>query len=1018
MATGTSVGSLFWSTGVDFSGFKRDAKQGQSALSGLFNPALLGSAALGAAFVKLGSEALDFARQYETAFAEVQTISQSARENADEMRKSILKMTTEIPVGAIDSTKALYQIVSAGFDGAEAMNVLEISAKAAVAGVTTTAIAADTLTTIINAYGLSADDATTISDQLFKTVELGKTTLAEIGASFSQVASIAAAYGVNVNEALAATAAMTKQGAPTAQAMTSIKAAIVSVTEKLGENVFQTHSFGEALQMARDAADKSGEGLQKYFGRLEAVNGVLMLTNQNADVYADSLEKINDSAGSADAALKIMNGTFDSQSTLLQNNFNVALNSTGNVIKNILLPVIEQLNAEMKVGLDDTIPFYAKALSVLLNTASLGFGTFTAEQFAPDIVKSLLKSEKAVEEFTNKTKSLSNEAFQNEIENTRRQQAENIKLFENLQDRKEKGFQFDANALEEAKDRNLIYYQILESAEERLAKIKEKSITKPKKDGDTVEVPVKITIASLKAELKALNAEIETASKSEAVEIEVKIRAKKEELVKFVTDINDQIRGIQAKQEGVISLGSANTSEGISLSKKQTKEYEDQNKELAKMGGEWLKMQKYLNKYNGISTESTDNSEKLTNTLFDASDVMGEMASVAGNFDDELAKGLDIASGLAAGVGNMVAGLAAGGNPVQAIAGGLQIVGTLLSGGGAKAYNLAQEAESLASEIERQNRLLERQIELLDTLEGVDRSTGEKAVLSEIQKQIDGIDELARKEDLRFKKSKKSGLFGLNKSTTKITEETEGIEDLIEKYIGLGDASALTASLLEQGFKITNEDEIADLIDRYNELLATRTELLEDLTQTSSEDIADVLRDGFADGKDSIVDFADDFETLMKNALLESFKTKYLLAASEGFFQEFGDLAQDGITTSEIETLRGSFSDLIDNASTEFDALNKVFEGAFGSDITDSAESATGAAGSISAALTEDTATELQGIWNRSLFETISHTAILTESNGYLSEIAVNTLRTANACESLDSKLNSDSSSRDTGNIL
>ena len=936
MATGQSVGSLFWTSGIDFSGFKRDAKQGQSALSGLFNPAIIGSAALGAAMVKLGSEALDFARQYETAFAEVQTISQAARENADEMRKSILKMTTEIPVGAIDSTKALYQIVSAGFDGAEAMSVLEISAKAAVAGVTTTAIAADTLTTIINAYGLDASEATTISDQLFKTVELGKTTLAEIGGSFSNVASLAAAYGVNVNEALAATAAMTKQGAPTAQAMTSIRAAILSVTEKLGESVFQTHSFGEALQMARDEAEKSGKGLKDYFGRVEAINGVLMLTNGNAKVYADSLEKINDSAGSADKALNIMNDTLESQETLLLNNFNILKSQFGSVLSDLEKEILPGLNAELKTLADESIPGYAKALAVAANAVNIGllFGgkAFTAEQFAPDIVKSLLKSERAVEEFTNKTKSLSNDAFLNEIENIKKQQAENIKLFENLQERKEKGYQFDADALEEAKDRNLIYYQILESAEKRLAKIKKgddkekitiNSLTEDLKKlnaelnsasaEDAIEINVrlkikekeledfkkglggviapKITISSIKAELKALNDEIETASKSQAVEIEVKIRAKEKELVKFVTDINDQIRGVQARQEGVVSLGSSNTNEGVSLSKKQTKEYEDQNKELAKMSSEWLKMQKHLNKYNGISSESTDNSENLTSNLFAASDVMGEMSSVAGNFDDELAKGLDIASGLANGVGNMVAGLAKGGDPVQAIMGGLQIVGTLLSGSGAKAYNLAQEAESLASEIERQNRLLERQIELLNTLEGVDRSTGEKAVLSEIQAQIDSIDELARKEDLRFKKSKKSGLFGLNKSTTKITQEIAGIKDLIEKYIGLGDASALAASLLDQGFKITNEDEITDLIDRYNELLAKRTELYEGLTQTSSDDIADVLRDGFANGKDSIVDFADDFETLMKNALLESFKTKHLLAASEDFFQMFGDLA-------------------------------------------------------------------------------------------------------------------------------
>ena len=224
--------------------------------------------------------------------------------------------------------------------------------------------------------------------------------------------------------------------------------------------------------------------------------------------------------------------------------------------------------------------------------------------------------------------------------------------------------------------------------------------------------------------------------------------------------------------------------------------------------------------------------------------------------------------------------------------------------------------------------------------------------------------------------------------------------------------------MLSRGFKITNEDEIIDLIDRYNELLDKRNELYEALTQTSSDDIADVLRDGFADGKDSMADFADDFETLMKKAMLESFKTKYLLAASEGFFKEFGELSEDGLTEDEIIKLRGSFSGLIEKATGEFDALNDIFQGAFGSDITDSAQDAKGAAGAIGRTLTEDTATELQGIWNRSLFETISHTAILTESNGYLSEIAVNTRETADNTAILVERSDSDSTERDTGNIV
>ena len=123
MPAGQNIGSLFWTSGIDTTGLQRDSKCAQGALSGLFKPSILGAAALAAAILKAGDAALSFSRDFETAFAEVQTISQSARENADAMRETILRMITEIPVGAVDATRALYQIVSAGLDGADAMKV-------------------------------------------------------------------------------------------------------------------------------------------------------------------------------------------------------------------------------------------------------------------------------------------------------------------------------------------------------------------------------------------------------------------------------------------------------------------------------------------------------------------------------------------------------------------------------------------------------------------------------------------------------------------------------------------------------------------------------------------------------------------------------------------------------------------------------------------------------------------------------------------------------------------------------
>ena len=47
------------------------------------------------------------------------------------------------------------------------MKILEVSAKAAVGGLTETETAADAITTILNAYKMSAEEAGTVSDQLF-----------------------------------------------------------------------------------------------------------------------------------------------------------------------------------------------------------------------------------------------------------------------------------------------------------------------------------------------------------------------------------------------------------------------------------------------------------------------------------------------------------------------------------------------------------------------------------------------------------------------------------------------------------------------------------------------------------------------------------------------------------------------------------------------------------------------------------------------------------------------------------
>ena len=103
---------------------------------------------------------------------------------------------------------------------------MEVASKAAIGGVSTVETAVDGLSTAMNTYGqenLSAKDA---ADAMFTAVKLGKTNFEQLSTSMSTVLPVAKAMGVDFDQVMAAVATLTKQGVPTAQAMTQIRSAM------------------------------------------------------------------------------------------------------------------------------------------------------------------------------------------------------------------------------------------------------------------------------------------------------------------------------------------------------------------------------------------------------------------------------------------------------------------------------------------------------------------------------------------------------------------------------------------------------------------------------------------------------------------------------------------------------------------------------------------------------------------------------------------------------------------------
>ena len=109
------------------------------------------------------------------------------------------------------------------------MKLLEIAAKAAVGGITDTNIAVDAITTVMNAYGKSVNDATSISDIFFTTIREGKTTFPELAQNIGTVVSSASLAGITFEELGASFATTTKAGINTADTATALNRLFLSL---------------------------------------------------------------------------------------------------------------------------------------------------------------------------------------------------------------------------------------------------------------------------------------------------------------------------------------------------------------------------------------------------------------------------------------------------------------------------------------------------------------------------------------------------------------------------------------------------------------------------------------------------------------------------------------------------------------------------------------------------------------------------------------------------------------------
>ena len=161
-----------------------------------------------------------------------------------------------------------------------------------------------------------------------------------------------------------------------------------------------------------------------------------------------------------------------------------------------------------------------------------------------------------------------------------------------------------------------------------------------------------------------------------------------------------------------------------------------------------------------------------------------------------------------------------------------------------------------------------------------------------------------------------------------------------------------TAKVLFERLKALKEEgeDVAGMMDDLNE------EMREAFTGTTTSSIADSILQGFAAGKRSAQDFADDFQEMLNQAVLEGVKMRALEEPLRQWYEQFAAASQNGLTAENIAALREQYNRIIEDAARELEAMEQVTGLTIGQ-----AESVRTSAAKLSPSMSQDSADELNG---------------------------------------------------------
>jgi len=310
--------------------------------------------AIGLVAKKLYDGPVQAAQEYETAIAKVSTIADANVVPIEQMSSEIMKLSNTTGIAASQIADDVYNAISAGQQTGDAVNFVSYSTKLAKAGFAESAQTLDVLTTILNAYGMEAEEVSKVSDMLVQTQNKGKVSVGELSSVMGKIIPTANANNVALEQLCAGYAIMTSKGIAAAETTTYMNSMLNELSKSgttaektlrattgkgFKELMTEGKSLGEVIQILQEEAEKIGKSLNDMFGSAEAGKAAVSLLSGGVEGFNEQVAGMVDSVGATEEAFAKMDQTTEAKMQKAKN----SIANLGIVLGQNLLPIVGNL---------------------------------------------------------------------------------------------------------------------------------------------------------------------------------------------------------------------------------------------------------------------------------------------------------------------------------------------------------------------------------------------------------------------------------------------------------------------------------------------------------------------------------------------------------------------------------------------------------------------------------------------------------------------------------------------------